>query len=51
MNKEPDDRFINWCVPTVKNISKSDFCLAYVSQESTDAIYWGLDNLNRMVWL
>lgn len=48
LNEEADDRSINWCVDTVGNVGKSAFCMAYVSEESTDAIYLALDNLDRM---
>jgi len=47
LNEEADDRCINWCVDTVGHAGKSVFCMAYVSEEPTDAIYLALDNLDR----
>ena len=48
IEKNPDDRTVDWLIDPVGNTGKSSFARAYASQVPTDGILMKIDNLDRM---
>ena len=48
IEKNPDDRTVDWIIDPIGNTGKSSFARAYVSNLPTDGILMKIDNLDRM---
>lgn len=48
LNKNPDDRTVDWIIDPIGNTGKSTFARLYVYKDLTDGIFMKIDNLDRM---
>lgn len=48
MNKNSDDRTVDWIIDPIGNTGKSKFARLYVYKDLTDEIFMKIDNLDRM---
>ena len=45
LNKNPDDRTVDWIIDSIKNTGKSTFARLYIYKDLTDGIFMKIDNL------